>query len=437
MKRKPWRPFQHLGPQERRNLALAAVFAFYAAYIGMGLYWNNLFTALGTDYLAFWSAGYLANTEGYARTYDLDALRRVQSPWVPDPADPSLVFTPLPSLFLPVFLPVFQVFALLPADWSLLVWTALSLLLLVFYLRFFAARIAAGHRDGRWSLAMMLSFPVFWSLVWGQLNFLLLVCVGEFLRAVVAGKPFRAGLWLGGLLLKPQTLVLIVPALLLQRSWKTLSGFAIASVVALVGSVGIGGPEAMRRLVDLWLGSASGLPSNNPQYMVNWRMVGINLSSLAGSEVSWGIALAGLALTLLAALSFWLRPLSPVSPKFGVALLGTMAATCASAWHSHLHMMTILIPLLLYLLYQRCLSVALMDLWLFPVPVLMLVGFLLDLMGKFRILPCIPPEGLVVTERMLAFSGWGMCLFLLFWAVRSIRRLDGSGRGGSAAGPEF
>ncbi len=415
------RPFQNLGPQERRNLALAAVFAFYAVYIGMGLYWNNLFTAIGTDYLAFWSAGYLANTEGYARAYDLEALRRVQDPWAPDPTDPSIVFSPIPAPLFPIFLPIFQLFALLPANWSYLIWTILNVILLIIYWCFLVRSAMLESSVNRRSLMIMLSFPVFWSLVWGQVNFLLLVCIGEFLRAMISGKPFRAGVWLGGLWLKPQTLILIAPALLLKCSWKALSGFAVASLGVVGASIGIGGLKAMHHLANLWLGYASGLPTNDPQWMINWRMAGIHLSSFLGPRVGWGIALAGLALTILAALSLWRRPFPPSSPEFGIALLGTMAATGAATWHAHLHIMVIIIPPLLYLLYQRLLPSVWVDVWLFLLPAMMLVGFVLDLMGKSRVLPFIPPEGLVATHYALAFTGWGLNLGLLLWAVRNAR----------------
>lgn len=118
------------------------------------------------------------------------------------------------------------------------------------------------------------------------------------------GKPFRAGLWLGGLLLKPQTLILILPALLLQRSWKALIGFAAASLAVVGVSIGIGGSETMHSLTGLWLGSVSGIPTNNPQFMTNWRMIGIHMSPLIGPWAAWGVALVGLSITALTGLSF-------------------------------------------------------------------------------------------------------------------------------------
>lgn len=431
MSRYPGLPFRNLTPGEWRNLALAAILAFYAIYAGMGLYWKGLFVSIGPDYLAVWSAGYLANTGGYASVYDISALRQVQEPLIPRPADPFLIFTVIPLPVLPVFILPLQVFALLPAGWSFLLWTIFNLSLLILYLRFFIRDVASERPSGQLLAMAVLSFPVFWTLLWGQVNIWLLICVGEFLRAMVKGKPFRAGLWLGGLCLKPQTLVLIVPILLLQRSWKALAGFVSASL-ALVGvSLGIGGFQAFYRLSGLWLRFVSALQTLSPQLMSNWRMVGWWFSSSSIPRVGWGIALIGFSLTVLAVVFLWRRRLSPSSAEWGVALLGTLAATGAVTWHSYTHMLVILIPPLLYLKCRHRLAAEAWDLWVFLMPFLIFVGLTMDLMGKLHILPLVHAESLGTTRGMMGISGFGLNLYLLSWAVRRMQSLEA---GSSAQG---
>ena len=58
--------------------------------------------------------------------------------------------------------------------------------------------------------------PVFLNFFFGQVNLWLLICAGEFFRAFLSAKPLKAGLFLGGWLLKPQLLILIIPFLLIQ-----------------------------------------------------------------------------------------------------------------------------------------------------------------------------------------------------------------------------
>lgn len=413
--------FRNLDPHGRRNLALTAVFAFYISYIGVGLYLNfsqKTLVLIGKDYLAFWSAGYLANAEGYARAYDLDALRRVQDPWIPDPPDPSLVFVPIPAPLLPFFLAFMRFLSVFSPGYGALIWLVGNIAMLVIYVRM---RMLSDNPSNQLLCMVLGSFPVFWDLVLGQTNFWLLVCVGEFLRAMRAGRSFRAGLWLGGLWLKPQSLVLMVPALLLQRAWRGLAGLAVASLAIWGVSFGIGGPEAMHRLLNLWFGYASGLPTNDTHAMVNWRMIGIHLSSFLDPRIGWGIALLGLLGTALASLYLWRRPLSPSSPEFGIALLGTMAATGVVAWHSHVHMMVILIPPMLYLLLGGYLPMALVDAWLFLMPTMMFIGLVLDALGTLSVLPAVPDVR--YWQWLTAITGWGLNLYFLLWAVRRVHRL--------------
>ncbi|RME36205.1 MAG: DUF2029 domain-containing protein [Thermoflexia bacterium] len=114
---------------------------------------------------------------------------------------------------------------------------------------------------------------------WGQTNGLLAVFAGEFLRAIRKGRPFQAGLWLGGLWLKPQILLLILPALLLQRQGWVLAGFGSTSLLLVGLSLLLAGPQTLLRLISLWLAFAQGIPTIIPEVMINWRMVGIRLDA--------------------------------------------------------------------------------------------------------------------------------------------------------------
>lgn len=108
------RLFQNLGAQGWQNLALAALLAFYLAQFGLELYNNNLYSLMGSDFRAFWSAGHIANTVGYEHVYDLSILKSVEEQIVPEPKDSGKEFSPNPAPFLPIFIWPFQIFALFP-----------------------------------------------------------------------------------------------------------------------------------------------------------------------------------------------------------------------------------------------------------------------------------------------------------------------------------
>ncbi|MCS7286494.1 MAG: DUF2029 domain-containing protein, partial [Anaerolineae bacterium] len=189
-------PFRNLGARERLNLILAAIASFYLAIIAYFLYASVPLAPVGADYIIFWSAGYVANFMGYDRIYDLDLLTKVQVAFVPVLKDLDF---PLIFFYLPAFVLPFQAFALLPPVLSFLLWSLLNFLALVLYLAFFARKASASEKG--LLVMLLLSLPVFYNFFWGQVNVWLVICVGEFMRALWEDRPWKAGAWLAGLLL--------------------------------------------------------------------------------------------------------------------------------------------------------------------------------------------------------------------------------------------
>jgi hypothetical protein len=346
-------------------------------------------------------------------------LGRVQADVIRGTGTPlPAMFSPSPAPFLPVFIVPLQIFALVRPSVSFLMWTLINLCSLIAYLFFFWRRISGEAIPRRVLLILLLSFPSFANLYWGQINLWLMICIGEFIRATLAGKQFHAGLWLAGLLLKPQTLILIIPALLIQKSWKILAGFSAASAFTGVISLLLGGAQALINLAALWLNYAHGLATNAPEQMMNWRMVGLHLSAYLSPQIAWTIAMAGLILTALVALSFWVHPVQPGSMEYHTALLGTFAATGIVTWHSHLHMAMILMPCLILLSARGSLSQKLIAWWAFLPTVTLLSVLCLGALMILRVLPVI----LGLDSFMKGCSGLIANLIILDWAFRSLRK---------------
>jgi len=228
------------------------------------------------------------------------------------------------------------------------VWTGLNFLILVFYL--YCRWL--GQFPARPAILMvgisLAASPVFFNFFYGQTNLLLAIGIGEFMRAILHKRPLRSGAALALLLLKPQALLLLLPALIIARQWLVLAGFLTGAVLLLAGSLflaGINGFAAWLRLLSAYI---PGLPTNNPELMMNWRSIGIALEGLLPEGWRWGLVIAGMALTAAVSLALWLRA-DPLSPeRFPVLLQATMAATGVVAWHSHVHMGMILLPSLLH-----------------------------------------------------------------------------------------
>ncbi len=400
-------PFHNMEAEAWQNLALVAIFVIYLGQVTWSLISGGpLAGSIGADFRAFWSAGYIANTSGYARVYDLARLAEVQKQIAP-PSDPSIAFEVAPVGLLPIFVTIFQVFALIPVTTSFTIWSILNLVGFFLYIWFFLHKLEVPAWQ-RLAIMGLLAFPSYQNLYAGQINLLLLICVGEFIRQVIEMREFRAGLWLGGLILKPQLLILVGPVLLLQRKWKLLGGFSTTIFAALVASFLLGKAAGLIGLFDILTKFSTGLPYIAPENMMNWRMVGLRLSTFLPSTISWGIAAAGTAGTLVLTYFLWRKPLPSFSPDFLIVFTGTLAATLAVTWHSHNHMAMVLIPPMLYLYAKKTLPDKLFNWWIFGL--LFIIEFLtlpIKLLGldQYNALP-----GLV-GFCMLTFN-----LIFLVWA---------------------
>ncbi len=395
------------------NIGMAGLAVFYAAQVMLDISWNNVCANLGIDYCAFWSAGRAANLYGYASAYDPGILSGLQSANLPATAQGLAVS---PVAYLPVFLLPFQILALFPPTVGFWIWTAVNGVCFAAYLRFFNARLSGSPLPNRLLILLSLSLPVYWNFLDGQVNVWLMICLGEFARHAFAGQRFRSGLWLGGLLLKPQALILLVLALLLQRSIRMVAGLAASAAALLAGSVALVGANGAAAVLQVWLGFAQGIPANDVELMMNWRMLGLHLSNWFSPVLGWGLAALGIAVTVVAALYLWRVRLQGSSTSFAFALLGTLAATSMVAWHSNIHMAMILIPPMLMLLQQKqALKQAAFNGWVLIPASAYILAYILAALAKVNVLP--PSMGAFL-DFLRGASEFGVNAWILVLALR-------------------
>jgi len=398
---------------------LVCIVCFYLAVLGNGILKGNKFAQYRGDYLAFWSVGRIANEKGYSEIYDLRNLESVQSQ-----GEKSLGFiegidgTSNPTIPVPYFsffvLP-FQLLSKIPLVYGYWLWTIFNLVLLICYLSFFFQKINSRSGFKTFDLfllsIMLISYPVFINFLSAQVEVFLVVCTGEFIRSAVGKKPVLAGIWLGGLLLKPQLLILIIPIFLFMRNWKVLSGFIVTSGIVLLTSLILSGFSGMHALINLWTEYSAGMASNSSQAMINWRMVGINLSTYTGKSIGWVLIGLGMFLTILAV--YFLIKKNPTfgSPQWVMTMLGVFSATLSLTWHSHYHMAMVLIPFLIYVSSNQLLHQKYLFLWAIGTPVIVLGMMIVNIFTLVALKrSCMNYDVLIVT----AFSGLILDLVVLF-----------------------
>lgn len=408
------------------NLALTAVMVFYILQIGFDIFTHNMCGNLGIDYCAYWSAGKLIHNGNYTEIYNLDLLTQFQKSIYPQGNTIPSHFQGVPFVYLPVFVFPFQILSILSLDISFGIWTLLNLVGLILYLRFFTKKVTGHSLPIRLLLLFILSLPVFLNLFWGQVNIWLGICAGEFMRAILSEKPFRAGLWLGGWLFKPQLLILILPLLLIHRSVKAITGFSLSTLAVLIVSFCMIKTTGFISLLHLLLGSAQGGSASNPEIMMNWRMLGLHISSLINPILGWVVALVGAIVTALFALIIFRKPFPHDPTKTTIALLGIFAATGAVTWHAHFSMSIILIPPLIYLAIHKCIPMKVVLFWVFMPTGLMLILYFFAALAQVNILPT---SIAAILNLITGLRGLILNILMLAWAAVVFSRTNIKGCG--------
>lgn len=422
------RPFSNLKFGGWRNLLYFVIICFYCVVFFASL----LYGSLGGDYLQYWIAGKIADVKGYSEVYNLSELRSVQGQILVESGDiekeNDTSFAPLPLGYFSVFIIPFQFLSRFSIENGYILWTILNLGLLIGYLVFFLRKTIPGNEtkipDLKLLLPFLISYAVFFNITCGQVEVFVLICAGEFVRQAGNNKPILSGLWLGGLLLKPPLLILIIPIFIIMRYWKVLLGFFASSGMILGTSLLLSGLDGMRELINIWTKVTGVTAPTAPEIMINWRMVGVNLNNLLNTSLGWIITGLGMVLTIMAVF-YLIRHIPPYgSPFWVMTILGVFTATLAITWHSHYHMAMVLIPFLVYALVNKLLPEKIILLWGITAPIVFLGTLIIEVFffGLLRINP------IYVHMIAIAFTGLISNILLLITILHKNRELPLSKR---------
>jgi len=195
---------------------------------------------IGTDYVAFYTAGKILQMERSADLYSLELAHQVQQPLYPAPSDNFH-----PYLNPPFYAWLFIPFASVPYPWSPILW-------MIFNLGVFWAGLRLLIPRNTWKIFLLAMTwrPAFAAIGFGQNAFLSLSILILAYVLIQRNLKFAAGLSVGLLLYKPQLMVgLGVYWLLdLRRNWRTFAGMAATGALLAGGSLLLM-PEATREYI--------------------------------------------------------------------------------------------------------------------------------------------------------------------------------------------
>lgn len=387
----------------------------------------GVLNGVGTDFLAFWSAGKVASEYGYSQIYNLDLLKQIQYDALGYSNLPWVSFRPIPAPYFSIFILPFHLFSYMNPRTGFWIWTLINIIVLIGYLSFFTRKVNDNYALTKPQLillvSLLISYPVYASFKEGQVEVLQLIFCGEFIRQALNKNHYLSGAWLAGMLIKPQILLLIIPALLLMKHWKVIFGFILSSLGILFISLMLSGFDGLFSMVKLWFAYVPGIASNSPDKMVNWRMIAVNLNNWTNSNLGWILAGIGMLITLI----IWFQ-LSRNRPEFGSILwvkmyLAIFAVSCAFTWHSHIHMGMVLLPFLIAILLKDGSKQwkRIIDLWFLSYPIVLSITYfyiILFSMGVLKVEKNI--DGFI-------FGITGLCIYMCiaFSVLNGIKKTSG------------
>lgn len=192
---------------------------------------------IGTDFVAFYTAGKILQAGASERLYDLELARQIQQPLYGSPVE---LFNPYlnPPFYAVLFIP----FASLPYPWSPLVWMSINLGLL-----WLSAKWLSPRQPGRFFWLALTWQPAFAAISFGQNAFLSLALLSLVYLLLKKDRQYAAGLTAGLLLYKPQLLFGLGVLWILdwRKNGRIFAGMA-TTAAALLGGSWLWMPEATR-----------------------------------------------------------------------------------------------------------------------------------------------------------------------------------------------
>lgn len=226
------------------------------------------------------------------------------------PENPQAVYPPHDAI---AFLPL----ALLPLPYAAAAWIVAQLVAVAIAIALLSSRILP--RAGRsLFVAVCLSFQPLWLLAVGaNVTGFLFAAVAGAVIAIADRRPFRAGVCMGLLIVKPHPVVFLVAALLVAATWPQRRGLAL-------GALSSAGPLAVAALALRpgwyveWLGSAVALASSPRSNATVWT-----LDRVTGLPAGSGLAAA--VLVTAAFVVWFVRVRPPLALAFAAAIPVSLA----------------------------------------------------------------------------------------------------------------
>jgi len=307
---------------------------------------RGLFDFIGVDYAIYGATAHVVTDIGWTHLYDTESItQKIVQFFLPyyGPMADSLKSgpSPYPALFV---LPFILTNLLGPCG-GFAMWTVFNVWTVVAITRGLLRR--SEHLSQTIYLVPFVFLPLSYNLFLGQLAIIMTFGLYKSYNFFQEGHEFRAGLWLGLLLLKPQFALVLAIVLLGKGRWRALGGLSLSGLALACSTIALVSVDGVRSYVNI-LRSFSGfrrVPSIvNPQYMINLRGILVNLLPESYGENQGTILVLALSAALtLSLIVIWRGRWDPSADRFSWQMLATLIVAMLTGFHNHIHGATLLI----------------------------------------------------------------------------------------------
>ena len=325
----------------RRIFVIAGIVSLFVSYLGIWIrFISDPVERTGADFIHFYSAGRIAQSEGAGQVYDLTLQQKIEEQQVGFQLAPSQV---LPYNHLPFLIPILQTIVSTDYVNSFYRWVLIMIIIFITGIIILGRILTENGVDRRSillaSIGSFLFLPLFFSLMNGQDTALLFLGAAIWMYGLVTKREMITGLGLSLTTVRPHiALVLALPMLFSYR--KAFMGFTIGSIILALISFLIIGVDGTRGFIDIMLISAAGEGYGMKQYAM-YNLIGILMRILLWLEAATIRAIGWIVygFTIVILCIFWARSKNLEAGKIGL----TVILALFTVPHLHFHDLTLLL----------------------------------------------------------------------------------------------
>jgi hypothetical protein len=325
----------------QRIFLLSGILSLAIAYVGLWLrFINDPVERTGSDFIAFYSAGRVAQEYGFSRVFEPDLQQAVQAETVGFPLVKGQVLLHNHPPLLP---PILRLLVTHNYVESFYRWIALLITIFIASLFILRKALDLSGIDPQTNLLLAISaflfMPFFFSLMNGQDTVIVFLGMALWFYGLISGKDWLAGFGLSLTVLRPQfSIALAIPMLFGHR--KAFWGYFLGSSFLVLLAFLINGLDGMQQYLNILLISVGGeWHGMKEEAMLNLLGMMMRIFGAPAADTIRVIGWVVYAISILLLTYLWAKQKTSRENLIGLTVVIALFASP----HLHFHDLTLLL----------------------------------------------------------------------------------------------